>query len=160
MNKKVSMGELVPLICEQIESNGKITFTPSGISMMPMLRNNKDTVTLQKAELPLKKYQIVLYKRSADKYVLHRVVGVCADGYLMRGDNQFSAERGIQDEQIIAVMSDFTRKGKEYGCQNLKYKLYSTVWVNTVMARKALLILKRAVKKALIILRRKLKSFN
>lgn len=136
MNKNVSMEELVPLIREQIANNGKVTFTPRGISMLPMLRNNEDKITLTRAELPLKKYQIALYERTAGKYVLHRVVGVHEDGYLMRGDNQFLTERGIKDSQIIAVVSDFTRKGRRYNCSGSQFKFYSVVWVNTLALRK------------------------
>ena len=143
MNKIVSMNALIPLMREQIENGGEVIFTPKGISMMPLLRDNKDTVTLKKAEMPLKKYQIALYERKNGKHVLHRVVGVKDNCYLMRGDNQFFDEAGIKNEQIIAVVSEFTRKGSKYKCDEKRYRLYCVLWVNTVIVRRLLRKIKR-----------------
>lgn len=143
MNKIVSMEELVPLMKEQIENNGDVTFTPKGNSMLPLLRNNKDTVTLRKAQFPLKKYELPLYVRDNGKYVLHRVIEIENDGYVMRGDNQFLNETGIKDNQIIGVVHSFTRKNKQIDCDSVIYKLYCKIWVNTVEIRKYLRILRR-----------------
>ena len=132
MNKIVSMDDIVPLMKEQIESNGQVTFTPKGNSMLPMLRNNKDTVTLCKAELPLEKYDLPLYMRDDGHYVLHSVVAVEQYGYVMRGDNQFLNEHGIRDSQIIGIVHSFTRKNKQYECSQLRYVLYCRFWVKKI----------------------------
>ena len=55
----------MPLIEEQINHSGFVTFTPRGNSMLPLLRNNKDTITLKKPDFPLKKYDIAFYKRDS-----------------------------------------------------------------------------------------------
>ncbi len=143
MNKTVAMEDIIPLIKEQIEKDGEVTFTPKGNSMFPMLRNNKDTVTIEKAVFPLKKYQIPLYVRENGAYVLHRVVKVEKDGYVMRGDNQFMDEHGITEAQIIGVVSRFTRKNKTYYCNAKSYILYYKIWINTVSFRKYLRVLRR-----------------
>ena len=54
MSKKVSIEDVMPLIEEQINHSGFVTFTPRGNSMLPLLRNNKDTITLKKPDFPLK----------------------------------------------------------------------------------------------------------
>lgn len=143
MNKIVSMEDLIPLMKEQIKNNGEVTFTPKGNSMLPLLRNNKDTVTLCKAEFPLKKYDVPLYVRENGKYVLHRVVAIENDSYVMRGDNQFINEPGIREEQIIGIIHSFTRKNKRYDCNSIAYRLYCKIWVNTVGMRKCLKIMRR-----------------
>lgn len=143
MNKVVSLEELVPLIKEKIESNGEVTFTPKGISMLPMLRDNQDTVTLGKAEFPLKKYDIAFYSRDNGQYVLHRVIKTKEDSYVMRGDNQLFNEYGIRQNQIIGVVKTFTRKGKLYNYDDKKYILYYKVWCNTVWIRRLLIIGRR-----------------
>lgn len=147
MNKTVSMDDIAPIICEQMQNNGEVIFTPKGNSMLPMLRNNKDTVTLCKAEFPLKKYDLPLYIRNNGRYVLHRVVAVKKDGYVMRGDNQFFNESGIKDEQIIGIVCRFTRKNKSYDCNSKKYMLYCRIWTYTVKIRKYLRILRIAAGK-------------
>lgn len=157
MNKIVSMDDIVPLMKEQIESNGEVTFTPKGNSMLPMLRNNKDTVTLCRAEFPLKKYDLPLYMRDNGQYVLHRIVAVEQGGYVMRGDNQFLNEPGIRENQIIGIVRSFTRKNKKYECSQLKYALYCKVWVNTATIRKYLRTLRKIAGK---IKRKVLRTFR
>ncbi len=143
MNKTVAIEDMIPLMKEQFDQGGQITFTPKGISMLPMLRHNKDTVTLKSPVFPLKKYDIPFYIRNNGSYVLHRIVKVRPDGYVLRGDNQFFNEDGIQENQIIAVMESFTRKGKKYQCTDKMYRLYCVVWTGTVHLRKALRLLRR-----------------
>lgn len=143
MNRIVSMEDIIPLIKEQIENDGEVTFTPKGNSMLPMLRNNKDTVTLRKPEFPLKKYDLPLYVRDNGRYVLHRVVDVEKNGYVMRGDNQFIDEHGIENSQIIGVVDSFTRKGKKYIVTSKKHVFYCRLWVNTVAVRKYIRMMRR-----------------
>ena len=136
MNRLVSMDDIAPIMREKINAGGQVSFTPKGFSMLPMLRNNKDTVTLIAPDFPLKKYDIPLYVRDDGKYVLHRVVNVNGHTYTMRGDNQLYNENGIRDEQIIGVVSGFTRKEKVIKTDKLSYRVYCVVWVNTILIRK------------------------
>lgn len=135
MNKVVAMDDIVPLIKEKIEEGGMATFTPKGNSMLPMLRNNRDTVTLAKPSFPLKKYELPLFVRKNGQYVLHRVVGTSQGKYVMRGDNQFVNEYGIEEEQIIGIVTSFTRKGKKYSSDTFSYQIYCRVWVASVRIR-------------------------
>lgn len=136
MNKLVSMEEIAPIIREQIENGGQVSFTPKGNSMLPLFRNNRDIVTLAKPDFPLKKYSVVFYQRENGQYVLHRLVGTKGESYIMRGDNQFRNERNITKEQVIAVVSGFTRKGKSYQITDRSYRFYSVLWSNTVYIRR------------------------
>ena len=62
--------------------DGKLIYKISGISMEPMLRQNRDLVMIRVPEERLKKYDVALYKRGAS-YVLHRVIAVREDHYLI-----------------------------------------------------------------------------
>lgn len=135
MNKLVSMDEIMPVMREKIENGGKVCFTPKGNSMLPLLRSGIDTVTLEKAKIPLKKYSIVFYQRENGQYVLHRLIGRKKHCFVMRGDNQFRNETGITEEQMIAVVTEFCRGGKVYSTDDRKYRLYSLFWVNTMYIR-------------------------
>lgn len=135
MNKLVSIEEMAPIIREQIENGGQVSFTPKGNSMLPLFRNNRDIVTLKKPDFPLKKYSVVFYQRENGQYVLHRLVGIKRATYIMRGDNQIRNESNITKEQIIAIVSEFTRNGKSYRTADLSYRLYSVLWTNTVYIR-------------------------
>lgn len=129
MNRVVSMDEIVPIIKEQLKTDGEVRFTPKGISMMPLLRSGVDVVTLGKVTFPLKKYDIALYQRDTGEYVLHRVIKVKDGTYTMRGDNQALAEPGIREDQIIGVVTKFTHQGKTYTPDNFNYKVYERMRV-------------------------------
>ena len=143
MSKLVSIEEVMPLIEDQIKHSGRVTFTPRGNSMLPLLRNNKDTITLRKPEFPLKKYDIAFYRRDSGAYVLHRIVDVSGDKYTMRGDNQFFDEANIRQEQIIGVVDSFTRKGKKYSGNEISYRLYCVAWGKTMSIRRLLRTMRR-----------------
>lgn len=61
---------------EGLAINGYYISTIVGDSMMPMLRNRRDTVKIVPAETPLKKYDLPLYRRPTGECVLHRIVKV------------------------------------------------------------------------------------
>lgn len=125
MNKRVALDEVIDVIREKLDAGGKVTFTPNGTSMLPMLRDGEDVVILEKPNRRLSLFDVALYRRSNGVYVLHRVVNFDSDGnYVMCGDNQFVKEYGITDEQIIAVMAAFYREGKPYRKDSLSYRAY------------------------------------
>lgn len=136
MNKSVLMEDIIDIIIEQIDKDGSVKFTPRGVSMLPVIRNNQDTVTLEKPVFPLKKYDVAFYVRDNGKYVLHRVIAVKKDSYTMRGDNQFRSESGIREDQIIAVATCFEKDGKTIYFRSRKHKLFAFYWCNTVCLRK------------------------
>ncbi len=143
MKSDFSLEELLPLIQEVVESGGEFNFHPKGISMLPLIRQNTDSVVLSKAEFPLKKGDVALYRRQEGRYVLHRVVGIHNGTYTMCGDNQKVFEHGVKDGQIIAVMSDMYRKGKRVHIdKNIIYKIYCFVW-SSFFIRKVVFKLKK-----------------
>ena len=70
-----------------------------------------------------KKYDIPLYKRGKD-YVLHRIVKVGPDSYVICGDNCLKREYGITDEQIIGVLSEVIRGERRIDLEGWPYRLY------------------------------------
>ena len=143
MNKEVKMDDIIDIMLEKLEAGGTVTFTPSGTSMLPMLRDSKDIVVLKKSPKRLKLFDVALYKRDNGCYVLHRVIGFSDDGtYKMCGDNQFAVECGIREDQIIAVLTSFNRKGKTYTVSSLRYRFYYNFWHYTRFFRHVFSFLK------------------
>ena len=122
-----SFRELLPLIREQIGSGGNVRISPKGTSMLPMLRQGEDTVVLSPVSRKLKKYDIPFYRRDNGQFVLHRITAV-GETYTCIGDNQFDPEPGIREDQIIAVVSAFTRGGREISVTNPLYRCYCRYW--------------------------------
>ena len=92
--------------------------------MLPTIKEGRDKVTLSPAPEKLKRGDIAFYKRENGQFVLHRVVKV-RGGYVFCGDNQYSLERGIKKEQIIAICSHINRNGKNVYSGSLLWKLFA-----------------------------------
>ena len=125
--KEIRLEQLLPLIEETLRKGNTVKFSPRGISMLPMLRQGKDTVTLSPVVHELKKYDIPLYRRDNGAFVLHRIVEV-GDTLTCIGDNQYDLERGIRRDQVIGVVTAFTRDGKTVLVSDLRYRLYCRLW--------------------------------
>lgn len=137
MNKKVAMSELSSLMAEVLQNAGEVTFTVTGNSMLPLLRHRRDKVCLVKPqEKPLKKYDIPLFIRKDGKYILHRVVAVKADGYVIAGDNQWVKEYPVLHTQVFGVVKGIWRNGKYISCENFWYQVYCRFWVLAYPLRK------------------------
>lgn len=141
--KEVRLDMLMPVIREKLNMGAKVSLIASGNSMYPLFRHRKDTYTLCKIEgADAKKYDMILYQRDDGQYVLHRIVGVGTDGFVLRGDNQYQNEYPVRAEQIIAGVCSFSRDDRQTDCNSLKYRIYAVLWVNTVTLRRAVRFVK------------------
>ena len=109
-----------------LEKEGYFACTTVGLSMYPMLRNRKDTVVIYSVNRCLKKYDVLLYRRGND-YVLHRVIKVLENGYLIRGDNCFYNEL-VLDNQVIGILGLFYRNKKKIKISDWRYVCYYQCW--------------------------------
>ncbi len=113
---------------ELLREKGYIVYTVTGISMLPFLRQRRDIVEIHAcgASRP-KRYDVVLYRRNAN-YILHRIVRVLSDGYILSGDHNTFVERDITDAEILGVMTRVIRDGKSVTPDNFLYKCYVHLW--------------------------------
>ena len=143
-NVAIPMEELMPLLQLQMESAGNAWLTVTGYSMLPMLHHRKDRVLLEPVRSPVKRGDLILYRRQNGLYVLHRILRVKEDRITCCGDNQFRTER-IGKDQVLAVVTAFTRKGKHYTIQDRCYRLYVALWAGLYPLRWLYLGCRRAL---------------
>lgn len=124
---QTSMDELVPLFREQLASGHSVRFSPKGVSMLPMLREGRDSVELSPLPEKLKKFDLPLYQRENGKYILHRIVGV-GECYTCVGDNQFVLEHGLRREQMIGMVTAFYRGKRRISVCAPGYRIYCRIW--------------------------------
>lgn len=133
----------------ELEEHGIHLSTTVGDSMYPMLRNRKDIVVLEKPEGRLKKYDVPLYKRPDGQYVLHRILKVYQEGYVICGDNRFQREYPVPHTWVIGVMRGFYRGEKYIDCNDFKYKCYVHLWCDLFYLRAFILLLKRFIRRSI-----------
>jgi len=139
------MGEFTSLK-EILDSCGKYTGLTMGSSMQPLIHQQKDNIIVVKNKGRLKKYDVPVYVSKDGRYIMHRIVKVCDDHYVIVGDNLLVKEY-VTDDMICGVLVGFYKNGKHYvDCQNSKlYKLYSRVWVALLPVRPAILLIPRGI---------------
>ncbi|MDD5947661.1 MAG: S24/S26 family peptidase [Oscillospiraceae bacterium] len=113
---------------EEIERSGKIIYTNVGDSMMPLIKQGRDVLVISKPNGRLKRYDVPLYKRDSGQYVLHRILEVRENDYVICGDNRWKKEYGITDRHIIGVLTGMIRDGREIPVTDRKYRLYVHLW--------------------------------
>lgn len=129
-----------------IKKNGKLVYTNVGVSMMPLIRQRKDLIHIEKVNGRLKKYDVPLYKTKLGKYVLHRIIEVTDNGYVICGDNCITKEYDITDKEIIGVLVGITRNGKYISVKDKKYLFYVHLWCDFINIRIFILKSLRLVK--------------
>lgn len=127
----------------EIEKHGELIYTNVGDSMFPLLRSKKDLFLIaRKPEGRLKKYDVPLYKRDTGQYVLHRILKVRKNDYVLCGDNRWQRETGITDRHVIGVLAAVIRDGKTISVTDRKYRLYVHLWCDFFYIRAMILWLK------------------
>ena len=106
-NKSFSLEELFPVIQEQLDSGKKVTFKPRGTSMLPLIREGKDGIVLEKSMGNHKKNGIVFYRRKDGQFVLHRIVYV-KDGYVISGTTRDFLNMGLLMRILSVLPLGFT----------------------------------------------------
>lgn len=89
---------------------GFIIAPVKGDSMLPMLDENKDSVKIVPAAGLLKKYDLPLYRRPDGQLVLHRIIGVKKNHYIICGDNRTNLEK-VPHRWIVGVTEGFFKDG-------------------------------------------------
>ena len=132
---------------EEISRSGRIVYTNIGRSMMPLLRQHKDLMVIEKPNGRCRKYDVPLYKRDSGKYVLHRILKVRKDDYVICGDHCWRKEYGITDRHIVGVLTAVVRDGKTIPVTDRRYLAYVHLWCDFFYIRAAILYLKEGMRR-------------
>lgn len=126
-------------LLQTLEYTEQVPLVISGNSMDPFLVHGRDTVFLTKLSGPVKRGQMVLYRRANGQYVLHRIYKVQEDRLTMIGDGQLGLEPGIRQEQVLACVKAVRRKGKLLKPGHPVWVFYEKIWIRLIRLRGRLL---------------------
>ena len=114
---------------QELKNRGELIYTTTGMSMRPFLRSGEDLMVIEaKKEIRCRVRDVVLYRRDSGKYVLHRIMAVRKDDYVLCGDNCWQLEPGIRRDQVLGVLTDVIRNGKKCSVSAPAYRLAVMAW--------------------------------
>ena len=128
-----------------LAEKGTLVYTNVGDSMHPLIKP-RDLLVIKRPELPLKRLDIPLYKRDNGQYVLHRIVKVRENDYLICGDNRVGVESGITDRHIIGVLTEIIRNGETISVYNTKNRIYAHLCCDFMPIKRVFFRFKRIFK--------------
>ncbi len=134
MSKILPPEVLMADLCALIEEGQTVPLTISGGSMTPFLVHRRDTVYLAKPHRPLKRGDMVLYRRETGAWVLHRIYRA-GQTLTLVGDAQTQLEPGIRREQVAALVTAVRRKGRLLKQGSALWFFFETVWIRLVPLR-------------------------
>lgn len=133
--KTVEAEEWASRLPELLEQAAAVPLVISGNSMSPFLVHGRDTVYLSKITQPLKKGDMIFYRRDNGQYILHRIIRAEGEIYDLVGDAQQLIERGVRRDQVIAIVTAVRRKGKLLRPGSFWWEFFEKVWLNMVPQR-------------------------
>lgn len=133
MHEPIHLSDYEGLIREVLASGGEFRLYPHGTSMLPLLRQGRDSVSLRRVDSPIRKGDILFYQRPDGSFVLHRVRAVTPEGLTMLGDNQTLPERGVSPDWVIGRVTRIFRDDKEVICDGQRYRWYLRLWQITIL---------------------------
>lgn len=145
MHVEVNTREYVGVLKDMVEEGMEVSMTVAGTSMEPFLVHNRDRITFQKPTGPIKKGDMVFYRRMTGEYVMHRVMKVKDHRYYLAGDHQTSLEGPIEEAQIFARVVSVQRNGVWLTETDPVWKFYADWWRRAYWIRKVANKVKRII---------------
>lgn len=132
-----------------------VTFRLGGMSMEPLIRKNKDDVTVIPTDRSLKKGDIVLFKAPDGRYTLHRIYKINDTTVTTLGDNCLYPDKPFPKNEILGRAVSVKRNKKTLDCDGficrfigkLRVFLLPSRRLFDCVLRKAVRIKKKIVKK-------------
>ncbi|MBQ8783836.1 MAG: S24/S26 family peptidase [Clostridia bacterium] len=137
MSNTLSLKEMAPVIEEILSSGGKVRITASGKSMEPVIKDGEDIVVISEIKKPLEAGDIVLFKRSNGRLVLHRILAIKGNEITLRGDSQWTTE--IADKSsVLGILEAVERNGRVLNSDSAYFKKYKITlpairWKNRII---------------------------
>jgi len=106
---KIANDILIPELARLLAEGKEVRFTPSGVSMRPFIEGDRDSVILTALKTPPRRGDILLAQTQTlcgkSTYVLHRLIRIEGDTYVLQGDGNLAGEERCALGDIIGRVS-------------------------------------------------------
>ncbi|MBQ6381621.1 MAG: S24/S26 family peptidase [Clostridia bacterium] len=126
----LSMRELMPFAENEIAAGREVLLPVKGNSMVPFLRDGRDSIYLSAPKQSFHVGDLVMFRREDGSYAMHRIYQVNQDGsYDIVGDNQIACDKAITNGMIKAFVPRAIRDGKEIDCTKGAWRFAMVVYM-------------------------------
>lgn len=142
----ISPEDLFGAIEELLAENRQAVFTVTGMSMWPFLCHGRDQVVVERCDVgQLKNCDVVLFRTTKGKYILHRITAIGPDWFESTGDGNCYRDGRFPRSEVRARACTFIRKGRWIPCDAIRWRAVFWLWGILFPIRSGLLRLLKAV---------------
>jgi len=119
----------------QLTDNGikiPVTTKLNGESMTPLIRKNRDVVTVIPINEQLKVGQIVIFKVAENICIAHRIYKISDDFVVTFGDNCDRADKPVDKNMLVGIVSSVQRGGRNINLNCTSQFIYGRLWMHVL----------------------------
>ena len=116
-------------VIDRIFADERVRIRAKGNSMLPMIRDGKDEIILEKPNKhSFQKSCLLLVQLKDERFVLHRVKEIDGTHIILQGDGNLSIVESCTPEDVIAEATTVYRNGKAIQKGSFRWNLYRYLW--------------------------------
>lgn len=128
--KWISSKVLFSAIAELLAEGRQAAFTVTGMSMWPFLCHGRDQVIVEAVNpRDVRKGDIILFRATKEKYLLHRITELRPDAFETTGDGNCFRDGFFPYENITERVICLVRKDKKIDCRDWRWKMVFRAWM-------------------------------
>ena len=108
----------------------------AGNSMWPLIRINRDHVTVLPLKRPLERGDIVLFSDDLGRYVVHRVWKLDENCVITLGDHCVLPDAPLRHDQVWGLVTKLERGRRVISLDTSAARLYGRFWMGTLPLRR------------------------
>lgn len=151
----------IPQWCALVREGNEIPVQTllDGVSMQPLIRRNRDPVTILPIRGPLQVGDVVLFSNGR-KYIVHRIWKISVDGSQVQtlGDNCLFPDAPIPRSQVLGIAVQYERNGRLHRLDTPAAHRWGRFWMSILPLRRPLMQLRSFGYRVLRFLKRRLLS--
>lgn len=130
-NIKIQNRDFFAEVERELIKGNSVTIKVRGFSMMPLLRDGRDSVVARKVREDDIKVGQVMFFRYRDTWIMHRLRSIDGDRLTFVGDgNNYLQQEHVHRLDVVATVVAVKRDdGREISCQSLRWRLLSSLWL-------------------------------
>lgn len=106
-----------------------VTIRLDGDSMRPLIRRNRDEVTIQPLNRPLRTGDVVLFQSRDGRYIVHRVRRLRGSSLQTLGDNCWNPDPWIEEKQVLGLAAAVKRNGRSISLNTALSRGLGRAWL-------------------------------